>query len=250
MKILAVIPSRYASTRFPGKPLADICGKTMIQRVYERVAASSVLNYVVVATDDKRIAEKVEDFGGNCLLTRTDHRNGTSRCLEVVHVLEQQNDFFDVVVNIQGDEPTIKPVHIEQLVALFDDKNTQIGSLVNRISDPDDLWNSNVVKVVQNLQGEALYFSRHPVPFLRDVSSDKWLDKAIFYKHLGMYAYRTEILKEINQLSPTFLEQSEKLEQLRWLENGFKIKLGITDYTGIGIDTPDDLIKLINKICD
>ncbi len=250
MRILGVIPARYASSRFPGKPLADICGKSMIQRVYKRVTATPVLDHVVVATDDERIVAHVNDFGGNCLLTRTDHRNGTSRCLEVVQILEQQHDYFDVVVNIQGDEPFIKPAQIEQLAVLFNDENTQIGSLINRITDTNDLWNSNVVKVVRNLNGEAIYFSRQPIPFLRDIPADDWPKKATFYRHMGLYAYRTDILKKINQLTPTFLEQSEKLEQLCWLENGYNIKLGVTDYSGIGIDSPEDLAKLINNPCD
>ena len=250
MRILGVIPSRYASSRFPGKPLADICGKSMIQRVYEQVVVAPVLDRVVVATDDERIATHVNNFGGNCLLTGADHRNGTSRCLEVVQRLEQQNDYFDMVVNVQGDEPFIKPAQIEQLAALFNDEDTQTGSLINRITDAGDLWNSHVVKVVRNLKGEALYFSRQPIPFLRDVPPDKWLEKASFYRHLGLYAYRTAVLKKINELPPSPLEQNEKLEQLCWLENGFNIKLGITDYKGVGIDTPEDLSKLINNPCD
>jgi len=250
MKILGVIPSRYASTRFPGKPLAVICGKSMIQRVYEQSASSSLLDKLVVATDDKRIEQHVNSFGGNCMLTSQQHPNGTSRCLEVVKALEKHNEYFDVVVNIQGDEPFIQPAQIEQLIALFSDENTEISSLINLLTDPEDLWSPHVVKVVRDLNGLALYFSRQPIPYLRDVPKEDWLNKSSFFKHLGLYAYRTDILEQIVKLEPSPLEQFEKLEQLRWLENGFKIRLNLTDYKGVGVDTPDDLAKLINNPCE
>jgi len=249
MKVLGIIPSRYASTRFPGKPLADICGKSMVQRVYEQATAAQT-DLVVVATDDERIASHVATFGGNVMLTGSHHSNGTSRCLEVVEKLERQGQTFDIVVNIQGDEPLIQPEHIRQLIALFQDETTDIGTLIHPINNVGELMDPNAVKVVTGTQKQALYFSRQAIPFVRDIKSDQWHGKTSFFKHLGIYAYRTSVLKEIVLLPPGKLEQAEKLEQLRWLENGYIIKAEITDYKGIGVDTPEDLTKLINKICN
>lgn len=250
MKVLGVIPSRYASSRFPGKPLADLCGKSMVRRVYEQCARAEVLNQVVVATDDDRIDKHVKDFGGHCIMTSPNHPNGTSRCLEVVEWLEKTGETFDVVINIQGDEPFIEPDQIGQLAGMFQSKETQIASLIHRIDKPEELWSPHVVKVVRKLNGDALYFSRQAIPFLRDEKTDDWLKQAVFFKHLGIYAFRVEVLKQITRLKASALEQAEKLEQLRWLENGYSIKLGITDYEGVGVDTPDDLAKLINKVCE
>ncbi len=250
MKILGVIPSRYASSRFPGKPLADLCGKSMVRRVYEQCVGAEVLNKVVVATDDDRIDKHVKNFGGNCIMTSPNHLNGTSRCLEVVERLEKTGETFDVVINIQGDEPFIEPDQIEQLAEMFQSTETQIASLIHRIDKPEELWSPHVVKVVRKLNGDALYFSRQAIPFLRDEKTDDWLKQALFFKHLGIYAFRVEVLKQITRLKASALEQAEKLEQLRWLENGYSIKLGITDYEGVGVDTPDDLAKLINKACE
>lgn len=250
MKVLGIIPSRYASTRFPGKPLADLCGKTMIERVYEQCSAAGVLDHLVVATDDERIFQHVKGFGGECMMTRADHPNGTSRCNEVVSLLEKQEQYYDLVVNIQGDEPFIEAVQLEQLVELFDEPGTQITSLINKIKHADELWSPNVVKAVKKLNGDALYFSRHPIPFLRDVERDQWINREVFYKHLGLYAFRTDVLREISCLGASPLEMSEKLEQLCWLENGYQIKLGVTEYEGLGIDTPEDLAKLINNACE
>ncbi len=249
MKILSLIPARFASTRFPGKPLADICGKSMIQRVYEQVLSAKT-DMVIVATDDARIARHVENFGGNVMLTGSHHANGTSRCLEVVENLEKHGQFFDVIVNIQGDEPLIQPKQITQLLHLFTDKNTDIATLAHPIKNLKELTNPNTVKVVMGTQKQALYFSRQAIPFVRDENTQNWLKKTEFLSHLGIYAYRTSILKKIVLLPPGKLEQTEKLEQLRWLENNFIIKVDITDYEGIGVDTPDDLHKLINKICN
>ena len=250
MKVLGIIPSRYASTRFPGKPLADICGKSMVQRVYEQANATPDVERVVVATDDNRIVRHVESFGGNVMLTGSDHANGTSRCREVVEKLEKQGLYFDVVMNIQGDEPLIQPEQISQLIALFPNGTTDIATLAHPIKEVDELMNPNAVKVVIGTQHQALYFSRQAIPFVRGENPENQLGKIDFYKHLGIYAYRTPVLKKIVLLPPGKLEQSEKLEQLRWLENGFVIKVIITDYEGVGVDTPEDLVKLINKICN
>jgi len=248
MKILGIIPARYASSRFPGKPLANICGKSMIQRVYEQVSPAS-LSKVVVATDDKRIASHVTHFGGEAMLTGSQHANGTSRCLEVVEKLESNGLFFDIILNIQGDEPLIKPEQIEQLVALFHEKETEIATLAHPISREEELFDPNAVKVVTGAGKKALYFSRQAIPFVRDQKPETWLQHAGYLKHLGIYAFRTQVLKEIVLLPAGKLENTEKLEQLRWLERGYSIKVETTDYEGFGVDTPQDLQKLINKIC-
>lgn len=250
MKVLGIIPSRYASTRFPGKPLADICGKSMVQRVYEQANATPDVEMVVVATDDNRIVRHVKSFGGNVMLTGSNHANGTSRCHEVVEKLKKQGRYFDVVMNIQGDEPMIQPEQIKQLIAFFQDKTTDIATLAHPIREVEQLMNPNAVKVVSGVQKQALYFSRQAIPFVRGEKPENWLGRIGFYKHLGIYAYRTAVLNKIVLLPPGSLEQTEKLEQLRWLENGFVVKVGITDYEGVGVDTPEDIAKLINKICN
>ncbi len=250
MKVLGIIPSRYASSRLPGKPLIDICGKSMVQRVYEQANTTEDIEMVVVATDDERIARHVESFGGNVILTDSNHANGTSRCLEVVEKLEELGHSFDVVINVQGDEPLIQPEQISQLIALFPNETTDIATLAHPIKEVEELMNPNVVKIVMGAQKQALYFSRQAIPFVRGEKSGNLLGKAHFYKHLGIYAYRTSVLKKIVVLPPGKLEQAEKLEQLRWLENNFVIIVGITDYEGIGVDTPEDIAKLINKICN
>lgn len=248
MNALGIIPARYASSRFPGKPLADICGKSMIRRVYEQVA-SATLSKVVVATDDQRIASHVMYFGGEAILTGSRHTNGTSRCLEAVQKLENKGLFFDIIVNIQGDEPLIEPGQIKQLLALFQKKETDIATLAHPLSQPEELFDPNTVKVVTDKAKKALFFSRQAIPFVRDQKPETWLQHAVYYKHLGLYAYRTGVLKKIVSLPEGKLESAEKLEQLRWLENGFTIRVETTDYDGIGVDTPQDLQKLINKIC-
>jgi 3-deoxy-manno-octulosonate cytidylyltransferase (CMP-KDO synthetase) len=250
MKVLGIIPARYQSTRFPGKPLADILGKSMISRVYEQASKAGSVDELVVATDDKRIADHVTAFGGHVMMTSENHHNGTSRCLEVMETLKREGKDFDVVVNIQGDEPFIQPEQINELVSLFGDKTTEIASLASKITTKKDLFNPNEVKVVMDPHGNALYFSRQAIPFLRGIEQEVWLQKGAFYKHIGIYAYKADILKKINKLDPTPLEESEKLEQLRWLENNLVIRLGITDYKGVGIDTPEDISKLINNACD
>ncbi|NPD45823.1 MULTISPECIES: 3-deoxy-manno-octulosonate cytidylyltransferase [unclassified Lentimicrobium] len=244
MKILGVIPARYASTRFPGKPLALIYGKSMIRRVYEQAASCKALNKVIVATDDQRIFEHVKSWGGEVMMTAENHQSGTDRCNEV---LSHQEDNFDVVVNIQGDEPYIEPSQIEKVTESFANRETQISSLAKKIEDIGELFNANSVKVVIGENQKALYFSRAAIPFLRGVEKEEYLDFYEFYKHIGLYAYRTETLKEICKLPQAPLEIAESLEQLRWLSAGYEISMNLTDIEGLSVDTPEDLSKLTNK---
>lgn len=241
MKILGIIPARYGSTRFPGKPLVDIDGKTMIQRVYEQAKSCTSLTDVVVATDDDRIFNEVTRFGGKVAMTSAEHQSGTDRCAEVINNI---NEIYDVVINIQGDEPFINPMQIKQLCNCFNDPKTQIATLVKKISKTDELFNENKVKVVLNNNQFALYFSRNPIPYFRGEPKENWLNKHTYFKHIGIYGYQTPILKEITQLSPSSLELTEGLEQLRWLENGFNIKVAETELEAISIDTPEDLQKI------
>ena len=242
LRFVAIIPARYASTRFPGKPLVDIGGKTMIQRVYDQV--SKELDDVYVATDDQRIFDKVLSFGGKVIMTSDAHRSGTDRCYEAFTKLE---DWFDVVINVQGDEPFIQPEQIEALKNCFADDETQIATLVKKITDKDGvevLFNPNSPKVVIDKQNNALYFSRSPIPYKRGSDEKNWIAEHDYYKHVGVYAYRSEVLSQIVQMPPSKLELAESLEQLRWLENGLKIKAGFTDVETVGIDTPEDLEKI------
>lgn len=241
MRFLAVIPARYASTRFPGKPLALIGDKPMIQHVYEQ--AKKAVENVVVATDDKRIYDAVKGFCGQVLLTSDKHRSGTDRCFEA---LQKMSGEYDVVINIQGDEPFIQPEQIETLKACFTDPKTEIATLIKPF-DKDALWDDlsspNTPKVVVNKRMEAMFFSRSVIPYLRGTDRTKWLKTHTYYKHIGLYAYKTNILAEITDLEPSALEKAENLEQLRWLENGYSIKVGITHQQTIGVDTPEDLEK-------
>ena len=239
MKIVGIIPSRYASTRFPGKPLAMIKGKTMIRRVCEQ-AWKSKLDAVVVATDDMRIADEVLSFGGQYVLTNPNHRSGTDRCREALDILDIQ---YDAVINIQGDEPFIDPRQIDLLVDLISQENTPIASLAKRIGDEDDLFSPNTVKVVMDKEGKALYFSRNPIPFMRNEAQGKWLEKGDFYQHIGIYAYKSEILRQVAAMQPSRLELAESLEQLRWLENGLSIRMAVTEYENVSVDTLSDLVK-------
>ena len=236
MKFIGSIPARYASTRFPGKPLAVLGGKTVIQRVYEQ--ASSVLEEAYVATDDERIFNAVEAFGGRAVMTRADHKSGTDRIEEAA---EKIGTDADVIINIQGDEPFIQKSQIETLMQLFEITETQIGTLGKRFDTIDAALNPNSPKIVTDLQGFALYFSRSVIPFVRGQEQAVWLEKYPFLKHLGLYAYRREVLREVTRLPQSPLEIAESLEQLRWLENGFRIRVGITDVETVGIDTPEDL---------
>ena len=236
MKFIGIIPARYASTRFPGKPLAVLGGKTVIQRVYEQ--ASSVLEEAYVATDDERIFNAVESFGGRAVMTRADHKSGTDRIEEAA---EKIGTDADVIINIQGDEPFIQKSQIETLMQLFEHTETQIGTLGKRFETIDAALNPNSPKIVTDLQGFALYFSRSVIPFVRGQEQAVWLEKYPFLKHLGLYAYRREVLREVTKLPQSPLEIAESLEQLRWLENGYRIRVGLTDVETVGIDTPEDL---------
>ena len=236
MKFIGIIPARYASTRFPGKPLAVLGGKTVIQRVYEQ--ASSVLEEAYVATDDERIFDAVEAFGGRAVMTRADHKSGTDRIEEAA---EKIGTDADVIINIQGDEPFIQKSQIETLMQLFEVPETQIGTLGKRFESIDAALNPNSPKIVTDLQGFALYFSRSIIPFVRGQEQAVWLEKYPFLKHLGLYAYRREVLREVTKLPQSPLEIAESLEQLRWLENGYRIRVGLTDVETVGIDTPEDL---------
>lgn len=237
LKILGVIPARHASTRFPAKPLVDILGKSMVQRVYERAKASKSLTKVIVATDHKEIFDHVKAFGGEVCITDQNHQSGTDRCYEALS-LEKEN--FDYVVNIQGDEPFIAPEQIDLLTSCFSDE-VHIATLAKRVESYQALHNPNVVKVVFDKQGNALYFSRETLPHLRGVSRNEWLENGVFFKHIGIYGFETDTLKKLVNLPISSLEKAEALEQLRWLENGYRIKVRETNLESIGIDTPEDL---------
>lgn len=241
MNAVALIPARYASSRFPGKALIDLGGKTMIQRVYERAASVALFSEVIVATDDERICSAVRAFGGKAVITSTAHRSGTDRCAEVVRTLDTVPE---VVVNVQGDEPFLAPAQLELLTECFRDPATQIATLVKKISDTETLENPNTPKVVQDTRGRAIYFSRHPIPYQRGVEVSGWLDHVDYYKHIGVYGYRTDVLLEIVKLPMGRLEQAESLEQLRWLENGYTIQIAETTAESVAIDTPEDLARV------
>lgn len=243
MKVLAIIPARYASSRFPGKPLADLGGMPVVEWVYRGVSEINIIDEACVATDDDRIASAVMAFGGNCVMTSANHKSGTERCAEVVEKLEAQGKQFDIVLNVQGDEPFVNKKQITTLLDLFANKNTEIATLAKSIDSKEELLSPNNVKVVVSQHGNALYFSRTPIPYIRDCDSQSWLSAHKYLKHVGIYAYRTLILKKIVKLEETPLEHCEKLEQLRWLENGFMMSVAITVCENIGIDTPEDLQK-------
>ena len=241
MRYIAIIPARYASTRFPAKPLAILGGKPVIQRVYEQVAG--VMDETLVATDDSRIYRAVTDFGGRAEMTSTDHRSGTDRCWEAYC---KHGGDYDIVVNVQGDEPFIQRSQLEAIKRCFDNPATDIATLVKPFSVEDGLAaleNPNSPKVVLDKEGRAIYFSRSVIPYLRGVDKSEWLSKHTFYKHIGIYAFRTDILRQVTSLPQSTLEKAESLEQLRWIENGYRIGVGISDIETIGIDTPDDLVR-------
>jgi 3-deoxy-manno-octulosonate cytidylyltransferase (CMP-KDO synthetase) len=247
MKFIGIIPARYASTRFPGKPLAMIKGKTMIQRVYEQ--SKEALPEVYVATDDKRIEEKVKSFGGNVVMTSSVHRSGTDRIREASEkIMELSSDRHDVIVNIQGDEPFIRPEQIRELMQCFDEEHTEIATLIKPIKKSEALFNPNLPKVIKDKYDHAIYFSRTTIPYIRNKDTSEWLGSFPYHKHLGIYAYRTEILKEITSIEPSSLEMAESLEQNRWIENGYKIKTAITEHENYPIDTPEDLENVMNLL--
>lgn len=247
MKIAGIIPARFASTRFPGKPLVEIHGKTMIQRVYEQ-ASKANLDAVIVATDDEKIANHVKQFGGNVVLTSTAHPTGTDRCKEALDIWSAQHQIqFDAVINIQGDEPYIHPEQINLLAQAFQDKNTQLATLIKPLNNLRDLENPGIIKVSFRNDLRALYFSRSIIPYPRTSSVEEALANKSFYKHIGMYGYRADILAEITKLQQTPLELLESLEQLRWLENGYEIKLIETNIETRSVDTPNDLQILLSE---
>jgi 3-deoxy-manno-octulosonate cytidylyltransferase (CMP-KDO synthetase) len=242
--IIGIIPARYSSTRFPGKPLVDIDGKSMIQRVYEQATACKSLSQVIVATDDVRIEEAVKNFGGKVCMTAINHPSGTDRCAEVVSKLAIQSY---AVVNIQGDEPFIDPRQIDLLCSCFNDPKTELATLIKKIVSTEVLFNPNSPKVIVDASQFAIYFSRQTLPYLRGIDQKDWINHNTFYQHIGIYGYRTDVLKVITQLAPSALEKAESLEQLRWIENGFKIKTAVTTLETVAVDTPEDLEKLLEN---
>jgi 3-deoxy-manno-octulosonate cytidylyltransferase (CMP-KDO synthetase) len=240
MKILGIIPARYASTRFPGKPLVEINGKSMIQRVYEQASKCKKLDMVVVATDDVRIANEVSRFGGRFQYTGITHQSGTDRCAETAAMHPE----YDIIINIQGDEPFIDPAQIDLLISCFDDPEVRLATLIKEIQTEEELFNLNQPKVVINAMNKAIYFSRETIPHLRGVDKTSWLKAHRFYKHIGIYGYAKNTLLEITRLAPSLLEKAESLEQLRWIENGYSIQTAVTAIENIAIDTPDDLKKI------
>lgn len=246
MKILAIIPARYASTRFPGKPLTLIGGVTMIERVVSR--SREAFQDVYVATDDQRIYDRVILSGGNAVMTSATHPNGTSRILEAMYKIEElTGEEADIIINVQGDEPFIEPLQLKELSDCFNNAETMIATLSGEISENEELFSPNTVKVITSGSGEALYFSRMPIPYVRDFPQDQWLEHVRFYKHIGLYGYRRDALIKINSLGPGKLEQAENLEQLRWLENGIKIVVKQTAHPSYSVDTPADIELLKAK---
>lgn len=258
MQLIGIIPARYASTRFPAKALVDIGGKSMIERVYEQASKTKSLSKVVVATDHPLIFDHVQAFGGTVVMTSEHHPSGTDRCYEafvktqeqllldssvVRHSLLTPHSSLTYILNIQGDEPFIQPEQIELLASLLNGK-VEIATLVKVIEDEATLFSPNTPKVVINEQQEALYFSRQTIPQLRGVNPQEWLQHHTFYKHLGIYAYRSDILERLTQLKPSSLEKAESLEQLRWLENGYRISVAVTPYDSHGVDVPNDLERV------
>ncbi len=257
MKIIAIIPARYASTRFPAKVLADINGRPMIERVFNQAKKATKLSDVFIATDHQLVFDRVNQFTQNVLMTSDSHISGTDRIAEAALILEKKNIEFDFIINIQGDEPFIKPEQIDSLVTiLVENKNVQLATLVSKIKDSETLFDSNVVKAIFDINHKAIYFSRNPIPFVRNVDKNQteenqknaWLSEHTFYRHIGMYAYQKDVLQQITKLEPSTLELAESLEQLRWIENGFSIQVAITPFESIGIDTPEDLEKIVNRM--
>ena len=245
MKVLAIIPARYGSTRFPGKPLVDIAGKPMIRHVYENASKIAVISHLMVATDDERIEKAVLSFGGNVMMTSSEHQSGTDRCNEVVQNLLKQGLTFDIVVNIQGDEPFVDASQIEALVSCFQkDPATEIATLKKQIINSEELFSPNVVKVVTDIRQNAIYFSRNPIPYFRGNDENMWVEKRKYFKHIGIYAYSFLTLQKVVVLAQSELELAESLEQLRWIENGYKIKIVETSVENVSIDTPEDLLKI------
>jgi len=244
MDVLGIIPARFDSTRFPGKPLVDIFGKTMIRRVYE--SSCEVIENVIIATDSDKIAEEVESFKGEYILTSKDHKSGTDRCAEAVLKYEQfSGKKFDVIINIQGDEPFIDKEHLRKAIKCFDNKDVDIATLIKEIDNNDDIFNPDTVKVLKNIENFAVCFSRSPIPYLRGIDKDKWYTKHKFYKHIGLYAYKKNVLQTITKLGQSSLEIAESLEQNRWVENGYKIYTEETTIESLSVDTKEDLENIL-----
>ena len=244
MKILGVIPARYASTRFPGKPLADVNGKPMIQRVYEQAKKCKSLSEVIVATDDKRIESAVKNFNGNAVMTSDKHESGTDRCFEA---MKKFGGKFNAVINIQGDEPFIHPEQISKLANCFKNKKVELTTLAMKLEKEEELKNPNTIKVILNKKKEAIYFSRTAIPYYRGKDFSESLKLHTYYKHVGIYGYRSDVLAEVTKLKRSPLEIAESLEQLRWLENGYKIKVELTEHESYSVDTPEDLTNALEK---
>lgn len=243
--ILGIIPARYASTRFPGKPLADIAGMTMIERVYQQASGSRSLSKVVVATDDERIFSHVNNFGGEVVMTSAGHPSGTDRCFEA---LKKTPGVYQYVINIQGDEPFINPEQIDELASILKDHRTELATLMMPADSSEAIFSNTTAKIVVNAKMEALYFSRQAIPFFRDKKPEEWHKHFTYYLHVGMYAYRTDVLEKITKLPPSLLENTEMLEQLRWLENGFTIRCRITLFKSHPIDRPEDIPRVLEKM--
>jgi 3-deoxy-manno-octulosonate cytidylyltransferase (CMP-KDO synthetase) len=245
MNVTAIIPARFSSQRLPGKPLALIHGKTMIQRVYEQTQKCPAISQAIVATDDNRILEHVLSFGGKAVMTSEHHQSGTDRCYEAA-VKSGIQEPESIIINVQGDEPFIDPAQISQICGCFKNPQTQIATLIKKIDNSGDLFNPAKPKVIIDAQKRALYFSRASIPFIRGIEEENWMASHTFYKHIGIYGFRMDILKKITSLKPSALEQAEALEQLRWLENGFFIQTETTEYDSVSVDTLEDLEKINN----
>lgn len=241
MKILGIIPSRYASSRFPGKPLVELHGKSMIQHVYERAKQSQQLERIVVATDDDRIYEHAQSFGGDVVMTSSDHQSGTDRCVEAYRLLDEP---YDAVINIQGDEPVLNPRQLDLLAFCFNDDQCEIATLAVKVKTNDILFDSSKIKVVLDNNQNAVYFSRHPIPY-QQKPAEEWLESATYLKHVGIYGFRTDILRELGKLPASSLELAESLEQLRWMQNGYKIYVKITEFDSISVDIPQDVNRVL-----
>lgn len=249
MKYIGIIPARYASTRFPGKPLADIQGKSMIRRVYEQASRCAGLSEVVVATDHPLIFDHVKCFG-EVVMTSSSHSTGSDRCREAIRLINNDERYSqdDVVINIQGDEPFIDPHQIELLIDTFAQEHVHIGSLRKKITSPEELFNENIVKVIVDAKQKAIYFSRFPIPFCRDIAKDAWLERGTWFRHIGLYGYRIHALNKIGELPESPLEKAESLEQLRWIEHGMQIYMRETAIQHLSIDTPADLDKALKMM--
>lgn len=248
-EFLGIIPARYGSSRLEGKPLLDIVGKTMIRRVYE--LCHEVFENLYVATDDERIVDEVKSFGGKVVMTAVEHVNGTARCLEAAEkVFELEGKTYNAIINIQGDEPLVDPGQLRDILTCFEDEATEMATLVIPVTDVADLSNESEVFVTLDKKSNALYFSRSVIPFVRGVAREKWLDHANIYKHLGLYGYTLQALRDFSSLPVSYLEKTESLEQNRWIEEGRKIKVGITQYDSIPVDTAEDLEKVRKLVAE